>query len=82
MTALLHAEFSYCALVFHKYQLAEEQVSQAQKDIGLQVALTGRLGRRTKYQTFDTAQLVLDAKSETGDFIFPKEEPNIYEDPN
>ena len=27
VAALLRAEFSYCALAFHKYQLAEEQVA-------------------------------------------------------
>ncbi len=28
--------------------------------LGLSLKLTGRLGRRTKYQEFDIAQLVLD----------------------
>ena len=30
---------------------------------GLSLKLTGRLGRRTKYQVFDIAQLVLDVEN-------------------
>ena len=33
------------------------------KLVGLSLKLTGRLGRRTKYQVFDVAQLVLDVEN-------------------
>ncbi|BFZ59012.1 hypothetical protein YB2330_000012 [Saitoella coloradoensis] len=36
---------------------------KAGKESGLEWALTGRMGRRTKFQTFDTSQLVVVAKS-------------------
>ena len=38
----------------------------AQECTGLQAKLTGALGVRTRFQTFKTAQLVLEAKSKTG----------------
>ncbi|ODQ56614.1 TPR repeat-containing protein C19B12.01 [Saitoella complicata NRRL Y-17804] len=40
---------------------------KAGKESGLEWALTGRMGRRTKFQTFDTSQLVVVAKSRDRD---------------
>jgi hypothetical protein len=39
--------------------------SKARQTSGLEVRLTGALGRRTKFQTFDTPQLVVHATSKT-----------------
>jgi hypothetical protein len=41
-------------------------VGVAQGLSGLVLEMTGALGRRTRWQTFDTPQLVLKAKSELG----------------
>lgn len=58
--ALLVIELSYCYLEFYKYKKAKKCIKEALKIINLNIKLTGRLGRRTKYQEFDIAQLVLD----------------------
>jgi hypothetical protein len=53
-------------LVYHYYQdsvHAREYFLKAKESTGLVAELSGILGRRTKYQTFDTAQLVLLAQS-------------------
>lgn len=61
--ALLSLEFG---LVYNYYQdslRARENFFKAKEESGLVADLSGMLGRRTKYQTFDTAQLVLLARS-------------------
>ncbi|KAG5440064.1 hypothetical protein PCK2_000576, partial [Pneumocystis canis] len=50
-----------------------ESIQKAAKETGLQWILTGVLGRRTKFQIFDTSQLVLIAK---GDNTFEKTKEN------
>ena len=42
--------------------------------LNLNLKLTGRLGRRTKYQEFDIAQLVLDVENRTVQVIEKKNE--------
>eukprot|EP01127_Copromyxa_protea_P019654 TRINITY_DN642_c0_g1_i3.p1 TRINITY_DN642_c0_g1~~TRINITY_DN642_c0_g1_i3.p1 ORF type:complete len:821 (+),score=202.87 TRINITY_DN642_c0_g1_i3:19-2481(+) len=44
---------------------ALEHFKQAMRATGLRVQLSGALGKRTKYQTFDTSQLVVLARSNT-----------------
>lgn len=43
----------------------QEHTLAAQTTSNLKMQLTGALGKRTKFQTFDIAQLVLTAASET-----------------
>lgn len=49
--------------------LAQVHVSAAQEAVGLRVELSGALGKRTKYQEKEVAQmrLVVDTASERGD---------------
>ncbi|XP_049849258.1 tetratricopeptide repeat protein 27 homolog [Schistocerca gregaria] len=57
------------AAMCHQYQdfrPAVEYALKAMQSTGLQCNLSGVMGRRTKYQTFDTPQLVLLAKSLNG----------------
>jgi hypothetical protein len=53
--ALLLAEQSYCQLHFYKYEQSRESVDEAMKVWGLDVQLTGALGKRTIYQTENIA---------------------------
>lgn len=58
------------ALIESYYGLDKEacnMMQQAQKTSGFQWELTGALGRRTKFQTFDVSQLVLLAESKNED---------------
>lgn len=50
--------------------LAQSHVVQAQQLSGLVLEMTGVLGRRTRWQAFDTPQLVLKAKSDAGKVIW------------
>lgn len=74
--AYLWIEYSNCLLTFYKYSRAEEALENARELIGLRLKLTGKLGKRTKYQSFDIPQLVLNIESESVDeFIHPEERP-------
>ncbi|CAJ0764136.1 17498_t:CDS:2, partial [Entrophospora sp. SA101] len=56
-------------LVYHYYFkdfLSVEQFQKAQNFSGLEWKLTGALGKRTKFQTFDVTQLLIVANSSTG----------------
>lgn len=61
--AMILVEQSYCQLNFYKYKKAKKSIKRAKEILNLNFSLTGKLGRRTKYQEFDIAQLVLDVKS-------------------
>lgn len=55
-----------CGLIFHYYgtdKVAMVHFKQSQSLSGLTWNITGALGRKTKFQTFDVAQLVLEASS-------------------
>ena len=55
-----------CGLIFHYYKRDKKSLvkfQSAQKYSGLDWSLSGALGKRTKFQTFDCAQLIMVAKS-------------------
>ncbi|KAI8063451.1 hypothetical protein BC940DRAFT_307240 [Gongronella butleri] len=56
-TALIYSYYGHDKEAFDK-------MKQAQQSSGFQWSLTGALGRRTKFQTFDVSQLVILAESE------------------
>ena len=60
---LLLTEFSYSCIQFWKYEECEDCIKEAFDLSGIEIDLAGKLGRLTKWQSFDTAQLVLDIKS-------------------
>jgi len=62
---LINIEFSYCALTFYKYSLSEHCLETARNILGINHKLTGKLGKRTKYQQNVLSQLVLDIQSKT-----------------
>lgn len=62
---LIKLEHSYYMLKYYKYKECENLVEGAKEDFNLKINLTGRLGRKTKYQVFDSAILVIEAQSST-----------------
>ena len=58
--ALLLTEQSLPAISFWKYEVCEEGINEALGLLGITVDFEGKLGRRTKWQQFDVAQLMLD----------------------
>ena len=71
--AYLWVEYSICCLTFYKYSKAEQALENARVLIGVKFKLTGKMGRRTKYQSFDTPQLVLNIETEQVEqFIHPE----------
>lgn len=74
--AYLWIEYSNCCLTFYKYSRAEKALETARGLLGVKLNLTGKLGKRTKYQTFDIPQLVLNIETESvEEFIHPEISP-------
>jgi len=84
ISSLLKIEESYYALRFYRYKESEELLESAREELKLKIELTGRLGRLTKYQEFDSAILVVDTKSSTlTNKVEVKTDDNLeFEDPN
>jgi hypothetical protein len=62
---LLKLEFSYYYIRYYKYKESEEHVEEAKNLFGLKIALTGRLGKKTKYQEDERPILVVESESST-----------------
>lgn len=52
-------EFSNVLLFYYKYTEAEKSMEMCKQVLNVDIEYTGKLGRRTKFQQFDTAQLVV-----------------------
>jgi len=59
----MHAEFGLAHLEYRRAEPGKAQLLRAKEVSGLQVELTGVLGKRTKYQLAETSQLLLKARS-------------------
>ncbi|XP_008320682.1 tetratricopeptide repeat protein 27 [Cynoglossus semilaevis] len=57
-----HLECVYINLTYYEYQPAKEHIVKAQELSGLDVNMTGALGKRTRFQQKDLAQLILEIK--------------------
>jgi hypothetical protein len=55
----LHLELCHVGLHYSQYEVAKVHVASAQAALGLGIELSGALGRRTRYQEKETAQLRL-----------------------
>ena len=65
--AMLLSEYSHCLINFWKYEQCEEVMKESFELLGLDISLAGKLGKRTKWQQDDVAQLVLDIKTKSVD---------------
>lgn len=62
LAALLNIEKARWLAAQDRVREARALMQTVREQMGFSVALTGRMGRRTKYQTFDVAQLVLQVE--------------------
>eukprot|EP01098_Paradermamoeba_levis_P013375 TRINITY_DN6089_c0_g4_i1.p1 TRINITY_DN6089_c0_g4~~TRINITY_DN6089_c0_g4_i1.p1 ORF type:complete len:794 (-),score=249.56 TRINITY_DN6089_c0_g4_i1:18-2399(-) len=63
LASRVHLEQALLFNYFHDSAQSKESLEQAQKSTGLSINLTGAWGKRTKFQTFETPQLILEATS-------------------
>ncbi len=56
-------EYSFALTFYYKYEAGNKALEMAKIASGVQIQYTGVMGRRTKYQSFDTAQLVMNVKN-------------------
>lgn len=59
-------EFSNVLLFYYKYTESERCMEVCKQILNVEIEYTGRLGRRTKFQQFDTAQLVVKLEEYNG----------------
>ncbi|KAM9364624.1 tetratricopeptide repeat protein 27 isoform 2-T2 [Pholidichthys leucotaenia] len=57
-----HLECVYTSLSYYQYQQAKEHIRKAQELSGLNINMTGALGKRTRFQQKYLAQLILEVK--------------------
>ncbi|XP_061601596.1 tetratricopeptide repeat protein 27 isoform X2 [Cololabis saira] len=62
-----HLECVYVSLTYYEYQSAQEHMRKAQELSGLDINVTGALGKRTRFQEKFLAQLILEVKRDAGD---------------
>jgi len=62
---MIQLEKSYSSLMYYKYKEAETLIEEARELFKLKISLTGAMGKKTKFQEFETAILVVDSKSST-----------------
>ncbi|XP_040929987.1 tetratricopeptide repeat protein 27 isoform X2 [Betta splendens] len=58
----LHLECAYTSMTYYEYHTASEHIKKAQELSQLNITMTGALGKRTRFQQNDLAQLILDVK--------------------
>ena len=58
---LIEKSFNY--LRYYNYKKCTSTIEEAKKELNLDISLTGKLGKKTKYQTFSNPILVVDVKN-------------------
>lgn len=59
-----HLECVYTSLTYYEYQAAKEHIKKAQELSGLNINMTGALGKRTRFQQKYLAQLILEVRKQ------------------
>jgi hypothetical protein len=62
---LIKLERSFVGLRYYQYKEAKNLIEEAKNLFDLKIELTGKLGRKTKFQDFDVAVLVVNSTSST-----------------
>ena len=60
----LYIEKSFYYLRYYHYKKCMESIEKAKNYLKLNISLTGKMGKKTKYQTFETPILVVDIKNQ------------------
>ena len=71
---MLMSEFSHPLIRHWKYDECEQAIEDAFDLAGINVQLQGKLGKRTKYQYCDLAQLVLNIETKSVDLKLRRQE--------
>lgn len=58
-------EYAFSLLFYYKYSQCEAIMRQCSSLLKMKIEFTGKLGRRTKYQVFDTPLLVMNIVEST-----------------
>ncbi|XP_068424592.1 tetratricopeptide repeat protein 27 [Clinocottus analis] len=76
-----HLECVYTCLTYYDYQPAKEHMRKAQELSGLDINMTGALGKRTHFQQTYLAQLILEVKKKQEDEEEKEEEEEASHTP-
>lgn len=60
---LLLIERSFYHMKYHQYNNCANEIDKAKDSMGIDISLTGKMGRKTKFQDFDTPVLVVSVDS-------------------
>ncbi|KAF8357193.1 trd-1 [Pristionchus pacificus] len=76
----VHLEMYHTWMRYYEHEKASEALSSALSASGLQLELTGRMGKRTRFQQKELAQLVLDLTSSSAYGVLSPEEEDCDEE--